>query len=717
MKLRDLSLRLFRQHIATDIQFPDGLIGIVGTNGSGKTTLVEAVGFAIYGSRALRGRVEDVRTKNAPFGRKIRGKRDGELQVTLSLEHEGVIFRIERSLAEALLYVGGEAKPVAAGNRDVSTRIAGIVGMSYEEFIATYCTEQKGLEFLSGKKGATEREKFIVRMMGYDRLEEMQEALRADRKEKRAILSGYEASLGSRDELETRLEKEVVELAQVRERHQEAAKSLERTETDFAGMRERMVKLEDARQRYMKERESVRATEVRLEERSKRLRGLTDSEGLAREQLARAMSIFAAGETLSDLSDKAKTELSEADAQVSAKTQELRQVEFSWRDKVSRAAAERDGQQSQIQQLEKRAARLDSLDAESECPTCAQPLGTSFEQVRRHFDEEIAVLKATQEKFDEAYRFASEVPAEVAVLRDAITSTEKRSAAARALVAQLAACRQHEEKLSSFGAERRQIEGDISLAQESLERAQKKLSELRFSEDEYLREKGAHDASQRLLEISRLQRVRLEGEVNTKEAFVSRSKEEIVRFDERRLEVDKLRREVRILDECDKISTDFRKYVNASIRPRLAEIASEYLADLTDGRYAAVELAEDFTPTVMEDGEPKPVISGGEEDILNLCMRLSLSHMLAERAGQHFSLLMLDEVFGSLDEGRRSNVLALLEKLRKRFEQIIIITHLDDIKDGVQHLVQVDYDEGSGSAHVVGEDSSVAEEELLALNV
>jgi exonuclease SbcC len=81
-------------------------------------------------------------------------------------------------------------------------------------------------------------------------------------------------------------------------------------------------------------------------------------------------------------------------------------------------------------------------------------------------------------------------------------------------------------------------------------------------------------------------------------------------------------------------------------------------------------------------------------------MRISLSHMLAERAGHHFSLLILDEVFGSLDERRRGNVLALLEKLRSRFEQIVIITHLDDVKDGVQHLVEVEYDEASGSAYV-----------------
>jgi exonuclease SbcC len=149
----------------------------------------------------------------------------------------------------------------------------------------------------------------------------------------------------------------------------------------------------------------------------------------------------------------------------------------------------------------------------------------------------------------------------------------------------------------------------------------------------------------------------------------------------------------------------------------MAELASEYLADLTDGRYSAVELEEDFTPTVLEDGEAKRVMSGGEEDILNLCMRISLSHMLAERAGQHFSLLMLDEVFGSLDDVRRSNVLALLEKLRKRFEQIIIITHLDDIKDGVQHLIHVEYDEGSGAAKIYAAQDSWSDEGEEVVNL
>jgi exonuclease SbcC len=63
---------------------------------------------------------------------------------------------------------------------------------------------------------------------------------------------------------------------------------------------------------------------------------------------------------------------------------------------------------------------------------------------------------------------------------------------------------------------------------------------------------------------------------------------------------------------------------------------------------------------------------------------------------------MLDEVFGSLDEGRRTNVLALLEKLNQRFEQILVITHLDDIKEGVQSIIEIEYDDATGAVQVGG---------------
>src|SRR2546426_7826719 len=43
-------------------------------------------------------------------------------------------------------------------------------------------------------------------------------------------------------------------------------------------------------------------------------------------------------------------------------------------------------------------------------------------------------------------------------------------------------------------------------------------------------------------------------------------------------------------------------------------------------------------------------------------LRLAISQMIAERAGQPLSLLVLDEIFGSLDESRRQHVLARSEE-------------------------------------------------------
>ena len=93
---------------------------------------------------------------------------------------------------------------------------------------------------------------------------------------------------------------------------------------------------------------------------------------------------------------------------------------------------------------------------------------------------------------------------------------------------------------------------------------------------------------------------------------------------------------------------------------------------------------------------PKPVISGGEEDLANLVLRLAISQMIAERAGQSFSLLVLDEVFGSLDESRRHNVVELLRRLQDRFEQVILITHIESVREGLDRVIAVRYDEESG---------------------
>jgi DNA repair protein SbcC/Rad50 len=151
-------------------------------------------------------------------------------------------------------------------------------------------------------------------------------------------------------------------------------------------------------------------------------------------------------------------------------------------------------------------------------------------------------------------------------------------------------------------------------------------------------------------------------------------------------------------NELDAALTRLRADLNTQVRPELGEIASIFLNQLTDGRYSALEIDESYNLLVLEEGVEKPVISGGEEDIANLVLRLSLSQMIAERAGHPLSLLILDEVFGSLDAVRRDNVTQLLRRLGDRFEQVILITHIEGIRDDLDQVIRVSFDERTGSA-------------------
>lgn len=150
--------------------------------------------------------------------------------------------------------------------------------------------------------------------------------------------------------------------------------------------------------------------------------------------------------------------------------------------------------------------------------------------------------------------------------------------------------------------------------------------------------------------------------------------------------------ERRLHDELDRAFNEMRAQLNAQLRPELSELATTFLRDLMDSRTAEIELDEKYNVTVLEDGIGKPVLSGGEEDLANLVLRLAVSQMIAERSGQSFSLLVLDEVFGSLDEARRFSVLELLRGLGDRFEQVILITHIESVRDGLDQVISVRYD-------------------------
>ncbi|HVO78078.1 MAG TPA: SbcC/MukB-like Walker B domain-containing protein, partial [Methanomassiliicoccales archaeon] len=131
------------------------------------------------------------------------------------------------------------------------------------------------------------------------------------------------------------------------------------------------------------------------------------------------------------------------------------------------------------------------------------------------------------------------------------------------------------------------------------------------------------------------------------------------------------------------VMRDFKSEVIARITPALSEIASALFAELTEGKYAGLELNDEYDIEILDSGKKYELarFSGGEADLANLCLRLAISKLISERAGSALNFLILDEIFGSQDQMRKRNLVNAFNQLSRQFSQIILITHVEDVKD------------------------------------
>ena len=152
--------------------------------------------------------------------------------------------------------------------------------------------------------------------------------------------------------------------------------------------------------------------------------------------------------------------------------------------------------------------------------------------------------------------------------------------------------------------------------------------------------------------------------------------------------------DIMYLNLLEKIMNDFKVYLVGMIRPLLADYASDMLRRLTDGKYSRLELGENYEVFIYEDGTAYELnrFSGGEEDLANLCLRLAISAVVSERSATQTNFIILDEIFGSQDMLRKRNIITALSELSKKFRQILLITHIEDVKDYMEYVLRVSED-------------------------
>jgi exonuclease SbcC len=160
---------------------------------------------------------------------------------------------------------------------------------------------------------------------------------------------------------------------------------------------------------------------------------------------------------------------------------------------------------------------------------------------------------------------------------------------------------------------------------------------------------------------------------------------------------------VKILEAYSKIEYIFSKngisnsFVEETVL-KLQELTNKYLWQIDPGKSVVFKTKsktekETLEIYIMDNTASGGVrlyerYSGGEKTVINLCIRLALSRLLNERATKKIGFLVLDEVFGALDEINSNLVNQILSQVRSSFNQIFIISHTD-MKDQFENLIRV----------------------------
>jgi exonuclease SbcC len=421
----------------------------------------------------------------------------------------------------------------------------------------------------------------------------------------------------------------------------------------------------------------------------------------------------------------------------------------SWASDLQDAKTKRQSLLDQYRDLEEQFDRITAAGQDGACPTCARPLGDDFQSVLEVLERQLQAVKFNGNFYRQRIDQLHDEPNDLRELKRQLAAAEKAAEAAAAaasrleaplkegpalhdkreglqrIIAELTAAlegaegaydperhkavraelqslekkaleaerfRALAERAARLAPELLAAEHAVSAREEALTALRHQRQELGFSEPAFEEVRALVAAAEEDRRRAELQVVEARGERAMADEASRAAAQRRAERAAREAEVRRVEERVLVTQELDQALTDLRTDLNTQLRPDLSELASGFLRDLTHGRYTDLELDESYTPTLLDEGEVKPVISGGEEDVAYLALRLAISQMIAERAGQPLSLLVLDEIFGSLDEERRAAVMGLLRSLADRFPQVILITHIEAVREGFDRIIRVERD-------------------------
>ncbi len=436
MLLHRLRLQNYKQYAELELELREGLVGIIGRNGAGKSTLFDAILYCLYGGREEAGK-SLVRSSFA----------DPKATVLLELE-----FFVGENLYRARREFRGKAltpyaelykndQLVAKTAKAVSDEVARILHMERDAFKRSVFSGQKELDDLT-KATREERRKLVRRMLGLERLDNIQTTINADARDTRnrilgqmqALLTDAEKAQIAADIAESENQLALLQQTWMRERaqFQELNEQYQQTKARFEEAERRLKRYNELAQQLEQARERIQQLTQRQQELTQKIALLNAQRQQIEAQRQQFETYLTDKKRLDDLeadrnkylNQKVRTErlaaarqdLEDARHQVALRSEKIERLPSVSKDlegqtrhlaqiktaiegaleKHSQIKGEIGALQERIQERKQKLAQIRSLGRLAKCPTCLQPLLLGYDRVLRELEEEIAHIQTEQ---------------------------------------------------------------------------------------------------------------------------------------------------------------------------------------------------------------------------------------------------------------------------------------------------------------------------------
>ncbi len=435
MILNNLKLANYKQYATLSLDFHEGLVGIIGKNGAGKSTIFEAILYCLFG--------RDESNKNLVRSSFADPKATVELALDFTIGES--LYRVRREFRGKALAVGAELfkndQLVAKGVSAVNDELVKVLHIERDAFKRSVFSSQKELDELT-KASKEERRKIVRRMLGLDRLDDIQAQINSDIRDLKTRIAGQEQNLLTGETvqaLETAIEAEEKALAENKLAFEHESKklkaveekyrvehrkfdeeelrlkrfnalnrelgqlqerlsglitqreNLERKSGDLQQQKEKLDGVRSEFEKYQAERKTLETMEagrqrhINRSARSAKINEYREQIAVHRLKLDELNQHLAGQANVeAALSEKQQT-VSKMETDIEAKRTRLRAVEAQIADLSAR-----------IRERKEKVVSLQTIGKEGTCPTCFQPLLDSYDRVLSELSSDIEMLQTNE---------------------------------------------------------------------------------------------------------------------------------------------------------------------------------------------------------------------------------------------------------------------------------------------------------------------------------